>query len=241
MLAHSNKRPFVRNTILASLSLPDLAALGEFLEPIVLRERMIVQELKKRVEHIYFIESGVISLRIVSAGSMLETAVIGNRGAVGAAFLLVGHLPTHQSVVLFPGSALRIPTDDLRRVMNEHPKIRDHLSRYIQAFVLHSGQTGLCGVRHICEQRLASWLCLTCDAMDSLVLPVTHDYLATVLGLRRASVTKALIRFEEKGLIRKTRGVLHIDDRRRLELETCSCYGIIASGYTSSECLMHAD
>nr|WP_244549952.1 helix-turn-helix domain-containing protein [Bradyrhizobium erythrophlei] len=119
--------------------------------------------------------------------------------------------------------------------MNERPHVQQQLSRYVQALALHSAQTGLCGVRHCRDHRLACWLCVTCDAIGDRVLPVTHDYLSGVLGLRRPGVTETLTRFEEKGLIRKTRGVLHIDDRERLELEACSCYGVIANAYASSE------
>jgi hypothetical protein len=91
--------------------------LGECLEPIVLKERMALQEPKRYVEHVYFVESGLVSLRVVAAGSMLETAVIGYRGVVGASFLWGGHLSTHQSVVFFPGSAHRIRVDELRRLV----------------------------------------------------------------------------------------------------------------------------
>ncbi|MFB9265094.1 Crp/Fnr family transcriptional regulator [Bradyrhizobium erythrophlei] len=235
MLAQSNNRASVRNSILASLSLRDLAAIGGFLEPIILKERMVLHEPRRQVDYVYFIESSVSSLRIVAAGSILETAVVGYRGAVGASFLLGAHLPIHQSAVLFPGSALRIRVDDLRRVVNERPQIRGHLGRYVQALLMHSAQTGLCGVRHDLEQRLACWLCLASDAFDGAVLPVTHDYLSAVLGLRRAGVTETLIRFEEQGLIRKKRGVLQIDERKRLQQRACSCYSIISNAYVSAE------
>jgi CRP-like cAMP-binding protein len=238
MLAQSNRRPFVKNTILASLSLPDLASIGPFLEPIPLKERMSLQEPRKPVQHVYFVESGIISIRIVAAGSILETAVVGYRGAIGISFLLGGHIPTHQSVVLFPGSALRIRADDLRRVMDGRPKILDHLSQYVQALNMHCAHAGVCGVRHELEQRLACWLCLACDALDGHVLPVTHLYLSTVLGLRRSGITEALIQFEEQGLIRKMRGVLQVGDRKRLQQKACSCYGIIASAYASAEHLV---
>lgn len=231
MLAESNKRSFAKNAILAGLALQDLAAIGECLEPIALSERMILQEPNKPVEYVYFIESGIVSLRIVAAGSMFETAVVGYRGAIGASSLLEGHAPTHQSVVLFAGYALKIHSDDLRRVINERPQVREHLLRYAQALMMHGAQTGLCGVRHSLEGRLACWLCLACDAHHSHILPVTHNYLATALALRRAGVTETLIRFEEQGLIRKMRGVLQISDRKRLEQKACSCYGVIANAY----------
>ena len=230
-----NTRFSVKNAILESLSLQDLAAIGEFLEPIVLRERMVLQEPKRHLDHVYFIESGLVSLRIVAAESILETAVIGYQGAVGASLLLGGHLTIHQSVVLIPGSAHRIRVEDLRRVMNERSQIREHLFRYVQALTLHCAQTGLCGVRHDREKRLASWLCLASDALDAHVLPVTHDYLSSILGLRRAGVTETLIRFEEQRLIRKTRGVLRIDEPKCLEQKACGCYKLISGAYASSE------
>ncbi|MBB4263629.1 Crp/Fnr family transcriptional regulator [Bradyrhizobium sp. CIR3A] len=150
------KRPLVKNVILARLSLQQLAAIGECLEPVILKERMVLQEPKRPVEHVYFVESGLVSLRVVAAGSMLETAVIGYRGVVGTSFLWGGHLSAHQPVVVFPGSAHRIRIEDLRRIMNVHPEIRDHLFEHVQALTFQCVQTGLCGVRHHREQRLAS-------------------------------------------------------------------------------------
>lgn len=230
-----NTRPPVRNAILSRISPDGLAALGECLEPIVLKERMVLQEPKRHAKHVYFVESGLVSLRVVAAGSVLETAVIGSRGVVGASFLCGGHLSTHQSVVLFPGSAHRIRVEELRRLVEERPEIREHLFEYVQALTFQCVQTGLCGVRHDREQRLASWLCLASDAADVRVLPVTHDYLSSVLGLRRAGVTQTLSRFEERGLIRKMRGVLEIDEPKCLEKRACCCYKLISGAYASSQ------
>ena len=233
MPPQTGKRAHMRNSILANLDLPDLAALGPCLERVTLRERRILQEPQKKVEYVYFIEHGIVSVRIVSAGSILEMAVVGHRGAIGASFLLGGHVVTHQSIVMVGGSALRIRVEDLRRVMEERPNIHDHLARYVQALLLHCAQTGLCGVRHELEQRLASWLCLTSDALNGQVLPVTHDYLSLALGLRRTGITQTLSRFEEQGLIRKMRGVLQIDQHKKLEKKACNCYAIIAGAYAS--------
>ncbi|UPK28218.1 Crp/Fnr family transcriptional regulator [Bradyrhizobium sp. 195] len=234
----SSSRFFVKNSILAGLPLQDLAAMGEFLEPIVLRERMVLQEPRRHLDHVYFVEAGLVSLRIVAAGSILETALIGRRGAVGATLLWGAHLSTHQAVVLFPGSAHRIRVEDLHCVIQKRPQIREHFVRYVQALNLHCAQTGFCGVRHDLEKRLACWLCLAADAIDAKRLPVTHEYLSSVLGLRRAGVTETLIRFEEQRLIHKTRGVLQIDGRGCLENKTCSCYKLISSAYTATEAMI---
>jgi CRP-like cAMP-binding protein len=229
VLARSNKRLFVRNAILAGLSPEEMAAISPFLEPIAMKERVVLHEPNQSVDRVYFIETGLVSLRIVAAGNSLELAVVGYQGAVGASSLL-----GIQAVVLFPGSALRIDVNDMRRVIDEHPQIRERLARYVRALAMHSAQTGFCGVRHSLEQRLASWISLTCDAVDRHTLPITHDYLSAVLGLRRAGVTEALIRFEEEGLIHKMRGVLRVNDRKRLEQKACGCYGTIAKAYASA-------
>jgi CRP-like cAMP-binding protein len=228
-------RPHIKNAILADLPWSDLRALSEYLEPIALRERAILHESRRRVDYIYFLESGVVSLRIVAGDSVLETAIEGYRGAVGASYLL-GCVPTHISVVMCPGKALRVRAEDLRRLMNERPQLRKRIMQYVQALAFHSSQIALCGVRHDVAKRLACWLCLTCDALDGRVLPVTHEYLSMVLGLRRAGITETLNSFESDGLIKKMRGVLQVDDRRRLEARACSCYNHIASEYTSIEC-----
>ncbi|MCK1413282.1 Crp/Fnr family transcriptional regulator [Bradyrhizobium sp. CW4] len=232
---HLNTRPSVSNAILGRTSVQELAAIGPLLDPMILRERMVLEQPKRNLDYIYFIESGLISLRIIAEGNIVETAMIGHRGAVGASFLFGEHLSTYQSVVVLPGRAYRVRVDDLRRVMSDCPEIREHLSQYVQALTLQCAQTALCGVRHEREKRLASWLCLASDAIDAYVLPVTHDYLSSVLALRRASVTETLIRFEEQGLIRKTRGLLRIDQRKHLEHKACCCYKFISSAYVSSE------
>jgi CRP-like cAMP-binding protein len=231
MLVRSKDRPSVKNSILANFTLPDLAAISGFLERVPLKERMVLQEPKKPVKHIFFVETGIVSQRIVAPGTFLEIAVVGYKGAVGALSFFEKHLPAYQSVVLFPGSALKIEANDLYRVMGERPRVREHLSRYFQAFAIHTAQMALCGVRHNLERRVACWICLACDALGAEILPVTHDHLSTVLGLRRAGVTDTLNRFEKQGLIRKARAQLQVNDLNSLRQKACSCYGIITSAY----------
>jgi CRP-like cAMP-binding protein len=221
----------IRNGILRNFALADLACIGPFLKPVALKERAVLQEPRKRVEHINFVETGIVSLRTIATGCFLETAMVGSRGAVGASVALGADTAMHQSIVLVSGSALSIHADDLRRLMIERPQIREHLLRYIQALMVHGSQTALCGVRHDLEQRLACWLCIACDALDGDVLPITHDHLSTILGLRRSGLTQSLIRFEEEGLIRKSRGAMRVRERSLLQQKACGCYGVIASAY----------
>jgi CRP-like cAMP-binding protein len=236
-LIGGHRRPAIRNGILRNFALADLACIGPLLKPVALKERTVLQEPKKRVEYINFVETGIVSLRTIATGCILETAMVGPGGAVGASIALGAGTAMHQSIVLVSGSALRIHADDLRRLMTERPQIREHLLQYIQALMIHGSQMALCGVRHDLEQRLACWLCIAYDALDGDVLPITHDHLSTMLGLRRAGLTESLIRFEEEGLIRKSRGVMHVRERLLLQKKACGCYGIIASAYDRAKSL----
>jgi len=196
-----------------------------------LNARAVLQEQNERVEHVNFIETGIVSLRALAAGSMLETAMVGCHGAVGVSVALCGEMSMHRAIVLVPGRALRIRTDDLLQSMRERPQIREHFLRYVQSLIIHSSQMALCGVRHELEPRLACWLCLVCDALDGDIVPITHNYISMILGLHRAGITRALARFDQQGLVRKTRGLLQVRDRTLLRRKACGCYGAIASGY----------
>jgi hypothetical protein len=207
------------------------------LHPIALRERTILHEPRRRIEHVNFIESGIVSMRTLVSGSILETSMVGCQGATGISVALGWELCAYQAMVLAPGRALRIKVDDLRRAMQQRPMIREHLLRHVQALTIHCAQTALCGVRHELEPRLASWLCLACEIQSHNTLPVTHEYLSTILGLRRPSVTEALNRFETDGLIRKIRGVLEVSDRQGLKLRACGCHNVIADAYQSAKLL----
>jgi CRP-like cAMP-binding protein len=220
-----------RNGILAGLPLEDLAFLCRFLRPVSLKERVVLQQPTQRIQYVDFIETGMISLRTLGAGDSLETALIGSQGAAGTSLALGCEISAFQSIVVAPGLALRIHADDLRRAMRERPTIREHLLRYLHALMVHGAQTALCGMKHDLEQRLACWLGLACDALGSQILPITHEDLSTILGLRRPSVTEMLNRMEEDGLIRKMRGVMEIRDRARLALRMCGCHAVITSAY----------
>lgn len=231
MHSQFQRHSFVRNCILRSLSPADFNFLRPLLQPVALKERSVLQEPHKDIENVNFIETGAVSLMTLAAGSILETAMVGCHGVVGASVSLGATTCVHRSVVLVPGTALRISADDLRHSMHERPQIREYLLRYVQSLMIHASQIALCGVRHELEQRLACWLCLACDALEGDVLPITHDYLSIILGLRRPGVTETLNRFEQQGLVRKMRGVLQVRNRGALAQKACSCYGVTSNAY----------
>jgi CRP-like cAMP-binding protein len=206
-----------------------------FLEFVSLKERAVLQEPQRRIQNIDFIETGIVSLTTLGTNSTVEAATVDYRGAVGFSVALGAALSVHRSVVLVSGTALRISADNLRRCMDERPQIRDNILRFVHSFMVHSSQTALCGIRHDLEPRLVRWLCLVCDALNCSALAITHDQLSEILGSRRATVTKTLLRLEEEGLVEKTRGVLQVRDRGRLRQRACSCYHIISDAYQARE------
>lgn len=234
MHSEFNKRSPVRNGVLSNLSVQAFSLMRPFLQTVHLDERTVLLEPQRRIDHVTFIETGMVSLRTLAKGCMLETAMVGRRGVVGASLALGVDSSIHQSIVLVSGTALRIRADDLLRLMAECPQIREQLLRYVQALMIHSSQTALCGVHHDLEPRLASWLCIACDSLQDDVLPMTHEHLSIVLGLHRPGLTRSLIRLEEQELIRKTRGHIQIRKRQSLQEKACSCYATITHAYESS-------
>jgi len=206
-----------------------------FLDLVSLKEREVLQEPQRRIQHIDFVEAGIVSLTTLTTGSTIEAATVDFHGAVGFSVALGATVSLHRSVVLVPGRALRISADNLGRCMDERPQIRDNVLRFIHSFMVHSAQTALCGVRHDLEPRLARWLSLVCDALNCNALAITHDQLSEILGSRRASVTKTLLRLEEQGLVEKMRGVLQVRDRDLLRRKACGCYHIISDAYQAKD------
>lgn len=235
MLAQLNSRLCIGNGILAGLPAEEFASIRPLLHAVLLAEGSVLHESKKRVEHVYFIESGVVSLRTVTSGNTLETAMIGRQGAAGITVVLGWEESPYHSSVFLPGRALRIRVEDLQRTVQGRPLIREHILRHLYALTVHCAQTALCGVRHEPEARLASWLCLVCDMHHADVLSITHEDLSIALGLRRSGVTEWLIRFEEQGLLRKMRGLLEVTDRNGLKHKACACYPVVKSAYQSAK------
>jgi CRP-like cAMP-binding protein len=129
-----------------------------------------------------------------------------------------------------PGAALRIATKDLRRIMDDIPAARQHLLDYVHALLIQNTQLALCNVRHDIEERLCRWLLLALDRLDEKEVPLTHDQLSIILGVRRASVTTTLANLEDAGAVIKSRRAIEVN-RPIVEKKACECYRIIASEY----------
>jgi CRP-like cAMP-binding protein len=233
----------VQNRILACMAPEIFDHLRPYLQPIVLRRRAILQEHNRLIEHIYFIERGVASLFArTQRDGPVEVSIVGRLGFVGVAAVLGTMRSPNRCLMEVPGEALRITAKNLRRVMEDTPGVRQHLLNYVHALLIQNTQTALCNVRHELEERLCRWLLLASDRLDEKTIPLTHDQLSMILGVRRAGVTTTLANLEEAGAVIKTRGAVEIADRAILKKKTCECYRIIASEYnriTGSGCYPH--
>lgn len=220
----------VRNALLSALDQSALEELLPHLERVPLKRRQVLQERNLPLTHAYFVERGVASLlsRAGERGSV-EVGTLGAKDFVGLPILLGTLRSPHRCVVQVAGEALRIGAEPLQRVMDEIPRLRALLFRYVQAAMVQSAQLVVCNTRHSLNERLARALLLTYDRLGEREVPLTHQCLSRLLGVRRAGVTTAVGQMERAGLIRRGRGRLVIADPERLHAASCECYRAIAA------------
>ncbi|MDE2378240.1 Crp/Fnr family transcriptional regulator [Bradyrhizobium sp.] len=222
----------VKNRLLAGLGPDSFELLGPFLQPAALKRGAILQDYNHPIEHIHFIERGVGSLLVrTQRDGPVEIAIVGRLGFIGVAAVLGIQRCPNRCLMSIPGYALRIAVPDMQRAMQKDPAIRQQLFSYIHALLVQNAQTTLCSARHSLEERLSRWLLLAADRLDDGIIPVTHDMLSVILGVRRASITTTLSELEQAGGLVRLRGAIDIRDRRAIERRACECYQIIASEY----------
>lgn len=223
---------FPRNRLLAALSAADFDRMRPLLEAVEIRRRVVLQDFHQRLEHVYFIESGLASLQVqTDSDSPVEAGLVGRMGMIGAPVVLgTGHAPI-RAIMEVPGEALRLSAHSLGALMAGIRPLRRLLLSYVQATTVQSSQLVLCNVRHDTDQRVARWLLLARDRLDSDDIPITHDLLSGSLGVRRSSVTDSVARLQAAHAVRATRGQIAVVSRRRLEDISCRCYQIIKAEY----------
>lgn len=223
---------YPRNAILRYLPPQTLSALQPYWRRIRLQRRTVLQEAHSPVADVFFIEQGMAALAApMEQGGQVEVALVGQSGLVGVPALLgTAHSP-HRCQVEVEGEALQIDARTIARVMNEHAALRQSVMNYVQALLVHTSQTAMCNGRHDLVQRLARWLLLAHDQLASRLIPLTHELMSMMLGVRRAGISDVLARLEASGAIKKARGAVVITDLAQLERHACECYRVIADEY----------
>jgi CRP-like cAMP-binding protein len=206
----------VRNRLLGALGPEDFALLAPKLEriPTVLHATIIAAN--SPIDHVVFPESGIVSTIANTEEGRIEIGVIGSEGMVGLPVVLGTDRTPHSSVVQASGEALRIRAEDLRAAIRESPSVFRPFGLYTQALIVQIAQTAYVNVTFDIEARLARWLLMMQDRIEGTELPLTHDFLAAMLGVRRPGVTMATHVLEGTGAIRARRGRIEIRDREKL-------------------------
>jgi CRP-like cAMP-binding protein len=218
----------VQNVILLSLPETECDVLLPKLEFVRMNLHHVIYEAGDAVKSAYFINSGMISILAVQPdGKSVEVGLVGKEGFLGLP-LLVGYITSPTRVVAqADATAYRCEGDTLRRIVRECPVLERQLHRYGQQLAMQTTQVAACNRLHDVEERLARWLLMTRDRIESDHLPLTQEFLSQMLGTRRSSVTVAAGILQKAGMISYTRGSVTISNRQRLEDAACDCYGIV--------------
>jgi CRP-like cAMP-binding protein len=222
----TNKR--VENKILLRIPDNEFWVIRPQLEAVELESHQILHEAHEVLEYAYFPNDGLLSLVVVTAeGKTVEAGIVGKEGLVGIPALAGLDRSPLREVVQITGDGLRISASVLRELLASAPELRHELERFSIVLGLQVAQTAGCNRLHDVEQRLARWLLMAQDRVNSEILPITHDFLATMLGTDRPSVSLAAGALQKAKVIEYSRGSVQIVNRAELERIACECYGVI--------------
>ena len=224
MEAHA--RAGIRNRLLQKISLEDWDLIGPHLEAMTLKERQVIEVPGKPITHAYFLEIGVASVVAVDAEDhRIEVSVIGYEGVTGVPLIMGDSRAQHSTYMQIGGSGHRITHDAFCGAIVQSESLRTLFQKSAQGFMIQISHTALANGRAKLEQRLARWLLMAHDRTTSDAVPLTHEFLAVMLGVRRAGVTVAIHGFERRGLVTTRRGQLTIVNRAGIEQVAGSFYG----------------
>jgi CRP-like cAMP-binding protein len=214
------------NHLLASLPRDVYEKLAPHLQFVSLKQGQRLHEPGETIKEIYFPIDCLLSITItMSDGAVVETGMVGCREMLGINAFLGGRETTQtEYAVQVPGSAIKANAQILRKEFDCNQELRDVFLRYTQAFIAQVSQTAACNSRHILEHRLARWLLEVQDRIQSDDLRLTHEFIANMLSVRRAGVTQAAQNLQDRGLIRYSRGHIHILNQGGLEAFSCECF-----------------
>jgi CRP-like cAMP-binding protein len=213
------------NRLLARLSPEEQRRLLPRLQLVPLALKHVLYEARSPIDYAYFPNRGVVSaLTVMEDGRAIEVATIGDEGMVGLPLLVGAKTTANRVIVQVPGDALRMAADVLRKEVGRDGALRRLLVLYHTAFLTQVSQAVACNGLHSVHQRCCRWLLMTQDRAHSDVFPMTHEFLAEMLGVRRSTVSEVLEPFQKKGLIRYSRGKCTVLDREGLKAGTCECY-----------------
>ena len=217
--------PVTTNRMLLALPPASLARLRPDLEPVTLQRGQVIGRLGHPVAYLHFVDRGLVSLmKAMRDGRTVEIGTVGREGVTDAVATCGIGSTLLEGVVHIPGAALRIRLTTLLAAMQADAILQDLVHRYIRFCFFQVAQTAACNRLHLLEERCCRWLLTAHDSALSDTFPLTHEFLAMMLGVQRTGVSVAANTLKNAGLIDYSRGLVTITDRAGLEAAACECY-----------------
>jgi CRP-like cAMP-binding protein len=221
-----------RNRLLSVLSDQDFALLQPHLQRVALPLLHDIERPNRRIEMVYFMEGGIASIVAVqSDGTRIEVGLIGREGMSGVAVMLGGGQSPHSTYIQVAGEGQRIKADELCNALNASPSLRDLLLKFAQVFMVQTAHTAIANAHAHIDQRLARWILMAHDRIGDKTIPLTHEFLSLMLGVRRAGVTEALQSLKRQKLIDTGRNHIDVRNRKGLERRAGHSYGVPEKEY----------
>jgi CRP-like cAMP-binding protein len=218
----------VSNKVLLSTPANEYRLLRPYLQCVDLPSHRSLHEPTQPIEYVYFLNRGMVSQVVVTKdGRTVEVGVVGREGYVGAGLAVGLSRSSVREVVQIAGDGFQISGNALGRILRSAPQLQTILGRHTGLQGMQVAQTAACNRLHEIQQRLSRWLLMTQDRVGSGVLPITHDFIATMMGTDRSTVSVAASTLQKKGIIEYVRGAVNITNRRELEKSACECYAVI--------------
>ncbi len=216
------------NRLLALLPQAEYQRLTPHLQTVTLALRQVLYKARSPINYVYFPSRGIVSaMTIMENGAAIEVATIGNEGMSGLSAFIGGKTSPNEVMVQVPGEGIRMSADVLKEEAKRDGPLRRLLIQYNTAFSTQVSYSVACNGLHKIEKRCCRWLLMCQDRVGSNMLPLTHEFLAIMLGVQRSSVTEVLHPLQERGLILNGRGKIQIVDRPGLEATSCECYRVV--------------
>jgi CRP-like cAMP-binding protein len=214
------------------LSPNDYALLQPHLTAVALERMRELEKPSRRINDVYFIDAGIASVVAIQNGNtQVEVGLVGCEGMTGTSIVLGTDSSPHSTYVQVAGAGQRIAAGDLRRAIEASTSLHRVLLRYVQAFLVQTAQSAIANARAKVSERLARWILMAHDRVAGDTVLLTHEFLALMLGVRRAGVTEALHDLAGLGLIASNRGEIAVRDRKGLERHAGHSYGVPEAEY----------
>jgi len=220
------------NLLLASLSAVDTAFISPHLKPVHLASQRVLFDAGATVDRVYFPSGSIVSLVVtLSTGEMIEAAMVGKDGIVGASAALDGKISLSRAIVQIGGDAMTCELDVIRKAAMQSHSLLALLIRHEQTVYAQAQQSAACNATHDVEARLCRWMLRARDLSGSDTLPFTQEFLAEMIGVGRTSVSIVAHTLQQAGLIKYARGRIQIVNLEGLQEAACECYGTVNSHY----------